>query len=97
MMTQGIRRVVAVTGMEAELAMSKAEGLMVGVEAADRLSGAELEAQYATLKQVPAQLVGYIGRHCRAFQEPFLGCGSTNDSLRSVMSGPGICACMFYV
>ena len=52
---QGIRRVVAVTGMEAELAMSKAEGLMVGVEAADKLAGAELEAQYATLKQVLLQ------------------------------------------
>ena len=70
MMSQGIRRVVAVTGMEAELAMSKAEGLMVGVEAADKLSGPELEAQYATLKQVPPQPAGHIGRHCRAFRNP---------------------------
>ena len=68
---QGIRRVVAVTGMEAELAMSKAEGLMVGVEAAGKLAGPELEAQYATLKQVLLQLAGHIrnAESCRVQKE----------------------------
>ena len=81
-MSQGIRRVVAVTGMEAELAMSKAEGLMVGVEAADKLSGTELEAQYATLKQVsPA---GHIGRHRIAFQEPCLSVECTEEYISLV-------------
>ena len=58
------------TGMEAELAMSKAEGLMVGVEAADKLTGAALEAQYASLKQVPLQPDGRIGGQLQSYHGP---------------------------
>lgn len=49
---QGIRRVVAVTGAEAEAAMSKAEGLTVAVDAALGMSGPQLEATATALRQV---------------------------------------------
>lgn len=49
---QGIRRVVAVTSTEAEAALANAEGLLVAVGAAEKLSGAELEAELTRLRQV---------------------------------------------
>ncbi len=51
---QGIRRVVAVTGVEAEAAMSKAEGLTVAVDAALGMRGPQLEATATALRLVGA-------------------------------------------
>ena len=52
MAMQGIRRVVAVTGAEAEAAMSKAEGLTVAVDNALTMSGPQLEATATALRLV---------------------------------------------
>lgn len=49
---QGIRRVVAVTSAEAEAALARAEALTKAMEAAQKLTGPELEAEIATLRQV---------------------------------------------
>ena len=49
---QGIRRVVAVTGAEAEAAVADGEALAARLAHADTLKGAELEPAVAALKLV---------------------------------------------
>ena len=53
-MLQGIRRVIAVTASEAEEAVSKAEGLTKAMDAAEKLSGPQLDAEIVGLRQVRA-------------------------------------------
>ena len=50
--SQGIRRVIAVTASEAEEAVSRAEGLTKAMDAAEKLDGAKLDAEIASLRQV---------------------------------------------
>ena len=51
-MLQGVRRVIAVTASEAEEAVSKAEGLTKAMDAAEKLSGPQLDAEIVRLRQV---------------------------------------------
>ena len=53
---QGIRRVIAVTASGAEEAVSKAEGLTIAMDAAEKLQGAQLDAEIAGLRQVTVRL-----------------------------------------
>ena len=55
-LVQGIRRVIAVTASEAEEAINKAEGLTKAMGAAEKLHGAQLDAELAGLRQVRAML-----------------------------------------
>ena len=51
-MLQGVRRVIAVTALEADEAVSKAEGLTKAMDAAEKLSGPQLDAEIVGLRQV---------------------------------------------
>lgn len=49
---KGVRRVTAVTGEEARVAISEGEALVKRMKAADGLEGAELDAEVLVLKNV---------------------------------------------
>lgn len=54
-MTQGVRRIVAVTGEEAAAAVQKGKSLGEAIAAAKALSGKELEQTVSALKTVSDQ------------------------------------------
>ena len=50
---QGVRRMVALTGEDAQAARREAKQLQRRLEAAAKLQGEQLQAELASLKQVP--------------------------------------------